>query len=581
MDKDKIKYLPIAFALGYIPLIARLHVYDSHFEEFNWFPAWEDGTMYDFFLYFKAAAVIITAAVMMLIILFDLKYFSKTMLIALAGYLLFVLISGILSEHRREAFLGSAESYESVPVILSYGIFFIYTYLKVHDPESIKIVLRMSFPGFVIIGVISLLQFLKADPFKNDIVKAITIPGRYSDLRDSLTFMFRPGEVYATLYNSNYVPQYFGFCLFIGMYFLIFENGLKARIAGLVTAVLSALAVIGSRSRTGCIAVMIAMIFFMFFLQHFYDGKPARILRTVAVVVVLASVGVVLFLGVSGKAGDIIKRAGLAREELKVHFIRDVRTDTDGVSVVTQNGTLIFSYDTDGEGCTIDPKDETGEEVAYELTDDMTGYILSDERFEGMTLTPVYVDERVCLCVEVDSRELVFLNTGDERGYLYYNKAGKFSSFKHYDRSTLFPDAMFSDRGLLWNNCLRLLPGSILKGSGAGTFVYVYPNDDDYYRLYDDTGYSFYDVKAHSLYLQQFIENGGIALLFFLIFYIVLSVNVIRRSGNPLVLAVLTGSVCYMICSLTVDSNVNTAPVFWTMAGMSAGTVDERWGRSR
>ena len=32
---------------------------------------------------------------------------------------------------------------------------------------------------------------------------------------------------------------------------------------------------------------------------------------------------------------------------------------------------------------------------------------------------------------------------------------------------------------------------------------------------------------------------------------------------------ILSGSLCYMLCGLTVDSNVTTAPVFWTLLGLA------------
>ncbi|MBR5375850.1 MAG: hypothetical protein IK139_01075, partial [Lachnospiraceae bacterium] len=114
-------------------------------------------------------------------------------------------------------------------------------------------------------------------------------------------------------------------------------------------------------------------------------------------------------------------------------------------------------------------------------------------------------------------------------------------------------------------------------------FAYVYPNDDDYYRLYDDNGITFYDVKAHSIYFQQLIENGGIALFCFVCFYLVLVRRVLSAKGSAddagalsrtLAIGILFGTVFYMLCCLTVDSNVTSAPVFWALMGILAGTAD-------
>lgn len=576
MEKDRIKLIPIAFVLGYIPLIVRLHVYDSHFESLTWFPAWEDGVMYDFFLYFKATAVIITAVIMLLILLYDLMIKKKYHLtlshinLTLLGYLLFVFISGLLSEYRTAAFMGSAESFESVPVILSYGVFFAYSYTFVKDKNTLNKVLMLSVPGFVLIGITGILQLLKADPFKSSIIKSVIIPARYASAREGLSFAFKPGEVYGTLYNSNYVPLYFGFGVFLGLYFLFFNKNIKIRLAGLVCFLLSLCSIIGSDSRTGYIAIIVSVIFFAYFITRCFDGKIAKICGKIILITTVAIIIFLLVFVYTGNADAYLQKAGFVKDDEQEYLIEGVKTETNGVWIKIKGNAIRLSYEVEGEKCSIDLEDENGKEPAYELTDDMSGYILKDERFEGISIYPVYVKDRVCLDVKADGRDLVFLNSGNEQGYLYYNNAGKFTDFKQYNRNRLFRDTLFSDRGLLWNNCLELLPKSILLGSGSGTFVYVYPNDDDYYRLYNDTGFNFYDVKAHSLYFQQFIENGGIAFLLFMIFCISVSA-VVLRSKEPENIAILTGLICYMICSLTVDSNVNTAPGFWVLSGSLVG----------
>ena len=84
-------------------------------------------------------------------------------------------------------------------------------------------------------------------------------------------------------------------------------------------------------------------------------------------------------------------------------------------------------------------------------------------------------------------------------------------------------------------------------------------------------------MKAHSIYFQQFIENGGIALVCFIAFYILFAVGVLTKgipsAKDPFTKAILwgilSGSLCYMLCGLTVDSNVTTAPVFWTLLGLA------------
>ena len=123
-----------------------------------------------------------------------------------------------------------------------------------------------------------------------------------------------------------------------------------------------------------------------------------------------------------------------------------------------------------------------------------------------------------------------------------------------------------------------MLPRTLVRGYGANTFVYAYPNDDDYCRLYDENDVSYYDVKAHSLYFQQAVENGLPACLCFILFYCVYffgSLKYYAFSGmkrNDLLsctgAGILAGSICYMTSGIANDSNVNTAVVFWVFLGI-------------
>ena len=68
-------------------------------------------------------------------------------------------------------------------------------------------------------------------------------------------------------------------------------------------------------------------------------------------------------------------------------------------------------------------------------------------------------------------------------------------------------------------------------GSGANTYMFEVPQEDYISQNYV-YGANSYDVKAHSWYLQQWVETGLIgtlALLVFLFWYLVQSVRIYRR----------------------------------------------------
>lgn len=112
-------------------------------------------------------------------------------------------------------------------------------------------------------------------------------------------------------------------------------------------------------------------------------------------------------------------------------------------------------------------------------------------------------------------------------------------------------------------------------GSGANTYMFEVPQNDYISQNYV-YGANSYDVKAHSWYLQQWVETGllgTLALLVFLFWYLVQSARIYRRVnlhksiswvGFGLFAAVLV----YMFAGIANDSNVCTAPVFWGMLGL-------------
>lgn len=132
-----------------------------------------------------------------------------------------------------------------------------------------------------------------------------------------------------------------------------------------------------------------------------------------------------------------------------------------------------------------------------------------------------------------------------------------------------------SNRGHIWNKTIPLLGKHAFMGSGANTYMFEV-SQNDYISQNYVYGANSYDVKAHSWYLQQWVETGllgTLALLVFLFWYLVQSVRIYRRVdlhesiswiGFGLFAAVLV----YMFAGIVNDSNVCTAPVFWGMLGL-------------
>ena len=201
--------------------------------------------------------------------------------------------------------------------------------------------------------------------------------------------------------------------------------------------------------------------------------------------------------------------------------------------------------------------------------------LLDNEDYIGCALTPTMVDNStLAIDITVDGHNWYFTKNEDGE-YCFLNQAGKLERYKSPEFSHLFHDNAFSGRGHIWDGVLPILPKYLFVGSGANTFMFAYPQNDYIYREYNSMQNSF-DVKAHSLYLQQWVENGLIGLCAFLVFCLVYLLNCIRiyrkanlhESNTWIGIGLFAGVTAYLIVGIANDSNVCTAPVFWILLGL-------------
>ena len=133
---------------------------------------------------------------------------------------------------------------------------------------------------------------------------------------------------------------------------------------------------------------------------------------------------------------------------------------------------------------------------------------------------------------------------------------------------------MGSGRMLIWKLTLPMMKDTVFIGNGPDTFLFHYPQ-----AKYMEMGGKAFVAKPHNLYMQIFVNTGGLALAAFLglVFGIFKSAWK-RLAGNPLqnVQAPVAASVfAFLITGLFNDSVVSSAPIFWIFLGILAG-MNER-----
>ena len=294
----KAAHILIAFVLGYIPLIVHMRVFSPELEGFDWFyssPIKES----DFFLYYKTVAMICTGGVMLAFLPVvlkknkELKRLIRPELIPLYIYAAAVLMSGMCSDNKRHAFFGVCEDFETVLTVLSYTVLFVFTYIFVDCIKDLEFILKCSAPGIAVIHLLSIAQLCSLDFFKSSLGKMLILPVKYHAEAQKLAFTFKERTVYATMYNSNYVPQYFCFFFFIFIVLALKSEGRK-RAVWLGCSVASFICILGSRSKTGMIAVVAGLLFAVFFYFNGFRIKKGAVFIFWGLAVLLSS-GILLY----------------------------------------------------------------------------------------------------------------------------------------------------------------------------------------------------------------------------------------------------------------------------------------------
>ena len=576
-----LRLLPLILAAGYLPLLTHTVSYENGLEGYDWFPAGQEVSV-DLFLAVKLGALLVLgiwAAVGSVLLLRKGKRPGRIFL-PLGVYAVLVLLSGLFSAHRLPAFAGSYHLFESVPAVLSYLALCLYASLALEDGEDLRLLWNGIWPGMALVLCIGVLQLLGLDPFRWTFVKAlITSPSLWGNL-DAVQFKDDGHTVYSTLFNPDYVLPYGCFAVGTALAAGFCVRERKKRTGFLLLAGAGVLCIAGSGSRTALFAVPVALVVGLLCRFGRISTKEKR--RGLAV-----GLGVVLVLGVfvsQVHGGPVRTFRRLLRDisgKDPAWAVTEVRTLEDRAEVQVNGRTLSLSYQVDGTEGWIDLTDETGEPA--EGTVDGTGKTtLTDPDFAGAKARLVRgADSQVLLYLKIDGTRWYFAER--EGGYYDWNAAGKYVKLHEVENAHLFPERFLNWRGSLWNRTIPLLRTRILLGSGAGTFLYVYPQDDELYKSYRyKSRKNLIEVKPHSLFLQQWVDHGLAALLAFLAFFgwfLAGAFRTLRRAPldrpeGKMASAIFLGTVCYLTAGLTTDSNLCTAPAAWVWIGVGIALCD-------
>ena len=565
--------LPIIIAIAFIPLLVHTFEYKTGLSVFDWFPNNSESST-DMFMALKAIAIILTAILSGVLLIYrrskernPLRFDNSFYL--LLFYLLFVVMSALFSPYKKWVVFGTYELLEPVWVLLAYGLLCYYTYNTVRDEEQLSKIFKISGIGILIAILIGISQALGNDFFNSLIGKKLILSSSYWNDLESVKFYYE-NSVYMTLYNPNYVIFYIGIILPVLIALFINQKKLWHRVAIAALTLGAVTCLIGSKTTTGWMAILLALIICGLIL--FSRNKKAFIAASSLLVVVCVTGGIILMTNPSCQAiKDTIVGTYKADRDFGIKSIKtgqDICIDYNGL-----NTHFTYGENPSNQTLLIEAVDDNGKGLNQVMTDE-GAYSFVDDNSVQFLVSPSMINDKVGLCITVDEHQWFFLRQ-DDGTYLYYNAAAKCVEFPQMKHVQWFNDDAVSGRGHIWNKTIPVLAKHLFIGSGANTYMFEVPQEDYLYKTYLDINNNF-DVKAHNWFLQQWVENGLLAticLLGFYLWYVVSSVRLFRKISfkenlHRISFALFTGLLIYVIAALANDPTVNVATLFWCGIGL-------------
>lgn len=585
-EQKILRLIPALLAVGLVPLIVTVKQYDLDLYRYSWFM--NSDSSIDLFLYWKGQVLIFLAFLMVAAMLFSLvgkrefqpewKRIKVPELGCLVLYLVFAVLSALLSEFPDTAVFGGYEQWEGLIVLLAYGVLLAFVYIMVDSEKLVKLVVYAVIAGGFVIGLIGTFQYLGMDLFRSSFGQGLM--NLFSSTKMNFTFNFAEGWVYSTLYNPNYVGSYAALVLPL----LIAVAAIEWKkipvfwtILSMVGTCLMVVTLLGSQSLTGCVGIIVSVIFVVIY--RFPTLLAAMGIRKTAIgagcIVVLIAVCCVLFPEQIKSGTD-----KLFHPKEDTHVLKELLSTEQGLEVTTVKDDTMYLTISEETSSKMAAADKAGNAISLKVDSDKQCYIPEDERFSDFRFYPVEVksEEEILPAVRI-----VTASTGKEwnvarkeNQYLMYSVYGKFDTLEKIPAWGFENCQHFGDkRGYIWSRTFPLLKKYMITGAGPNTFTEIFPNQD--YVGKNNMNYNGVTVtKPHNLYLQIWVQTGFVSLLAFLALFLLYFIKGLKlywkrpleTLSEKIGFAVMIALFGYMVTGIANDSTVAVAPVFWGLLGL-------------
>lgn len=575
-------FVPLILVLGVIPLIVQMQLVPLPAEVRVF---WTQDSAADFFSYYKSRLLLFTAIYMICVFGYykvqgmrDQLLQNKSLYLyfgATAVFALFALLSTLFSDYKGIAVWGGPERCEGIVMILIYLLIMLYAmWAYLHKPEFKFILLPLGVLT-LITGFLGVFQFWGHDLFTTEFGQALIIPEVYRS-QGELKMLFEEGKIYGTMYHYNYMGSFGAMMVPLFLVLALFLKERKQQIFCGVLAVVALFVLLGSTSRAGIIGLVLAAVCFLIFFARKLAQHSKATLGCVAVLVLFVFVvnmatGGLALARIPSLLNDM--KAMVSSSDVDYHNeipVRNIDIQQDKAVFTMQDDTLTIQKNsnhqpvfTAGDGQTVTAPGEDCSFTAGKYKMELQYLPVNDVKTPFLG---IYVG---------DSIEFI-LGLYDDGFALVDSRMNKIAYEEAPSMGFQGKEKLGSARGYIWSRSLPVLMDSIFIGKGPDTFFAEFPQGDLLGKLYAyDTTQMIVD-KPHNLYLQIGINEGGIALLAFLVMMVAYVVDSFRlyalrkeyTAQQSIGAAVALAVIGYLGAGFFNDSIVSVAPIFWALFGV-------------
>ena len=571
--------LPLLFIVGVVPLLVFAKAVPL--TDYEAWLFYQTGFRLDFFSYYKSLYFVLAwltqGAIMVYLWRSKLVDFEFDWMDALIGvYSILVIASALRAQDSTVAWRGFVELHQGVMVLIGYGMLVFFGRHLLRSKVQIQAIIIVLVVSSMVVFGIGLSQFLERDWFQTTIAQYIMLPPVLHERIGELKFTFTRGQIYATMYNTNFVGSYMVLIIPLAFVLVLYHRKFKFFALTTIYFIAMVLILLGSRSRAGFFGTVPVLVFLVLVTSPLWIKR----LKDFA-----------LFLLVVG--GFVYGLNHFVDENILTRFTNNI-LDEFAIEDYDPDRVKFEKLTIDGHALEIFTNDQDLR-IRYDVNqfifETIDGRRIGTNR-DGNTITlvnPLY-DEFKFIVQASEHRLHVYAYHTDfylyfiEEGFALVGVGGVEQRIDNPLRFSLLEgrEQMASSRGRIWSLAIPLLRNSVIIGYGPDHLPHHYPQRDFAGRFNSSATASSRitaHILAHNMYVQIAVNTGVLSLFLILTWIVVYLVNAFKlilksrlNSFESLIsLGVFSGIIGYLIAGVFNDQIISVAPVFYAFLGFGYG----------